>query len=77
MLIIYKIYSRLTFSQSSGIQKIEKERPLVLFFNPDNLLRDVLRGWADAADGQEDVVAQEVASQNLKWRKENYFYDTS
>lgn len=36
-----------------------------MLFHPDNLLSNVLRGGADAADGQEDVVLEEVAGQHL------------
>ena len=54
-----------TFSKSCSVEEIKKEWPLVLFFNPDDLLGDVFRGGANTANGQEDVVVKEVASQNL------------
>lgn len=36
-----------------------------MLLHPDDLLRDVLRRGADATDGQEDVVLEEVSSQHL------------
>lgn len=57
---------KLTLSQSCSVKKIQKKRPLVLFLNPDDFLGNVFGSGTDAANGQENVVAQEITRQNLK-----------
>lgn len=47
------------------VEDIQEDGALVVVLNVFNLLGDVLRGRTDTADGQEDVVLQEVASQHL------------
>lgn len=48
-----------------GIEKVEQEGPLVGLFHPDHFLGDVLRGGADAAHGQENVILQEITCKDL------------
>lgn len=48
-----------------GVEDVEKNGTLVLILNVFDLLSNVLRGGTDTADGQEDVVLQEIASQVL------------
>ena len=47
------------------VQDVEQHRALVDVLDVLDLLRDVLRGRADAADGQEDVVLEEVPGEHL------------
>jgi len=55
----------LTLSQSCSVKKIQEEGPLVLLLHPHDLLGDVFGGGANATDGQENVIIQEVAGQHL------------
>lgn len=48
-----------------GIEQVKQEGPLVIFFNPHHLLGDVLGGGTNPAHSQEDVLLQEVTSQDL------------
>lgn len=48
-----------------GIEKVEQEGPLVGLFHPDHFLGDVLRGGADTAHGQENVILQEITCKDL------------
>eukprot|EP00050_Salpingoeca_kvevrii_P012969 m.26036 g.26036 ORF g.26036 m.26036 type:complete len:636 (-) comp4524_c0_seq1:67-1974(-) len=48
-----------------GRDNVEEKLFLLALLHPDNLLRNVVRGGADAADGKEDVVVKKVACKEL------------
>lgn len=48
-----------------GVEDVEKDRALIVVLDILDLLGDVLRGRTNTADGEEDIVLQEVASQHL------------
>ena len=48
-----------------GVKNVEKDGALVNILNVLNLLGDVLRGGTDTTDGQEDVVLEEIAGEDL------------
>merc|ERR1719474_452361 len=52
-------------TEPRGVHQVEQERPLVVLLDPHDLLGDVLGGGANATNSQENVVAEEVASQHL------------
>lgn len=53
------------FFLTCGVEKVEQEGPLVGLFHPDHFLGDVLRGGADTAHGQENVILQEITCKDL------------
>lgn len=53
-----------------GVEKVEQEGPLVGLFHPDHFLGDVLRGGADTAHGQENVILQEITCKDLVFKKQ-------
>lgn len=60
-------------SQTSTVsmEDIKQDRTLVLILNIFDLLGNVLRRRSDSANGQEDVVLEEVSSQhlNVSWER--------
>lgn len=48
-----------------GVENVEKDGTLVDILNVLDLLGDVLRGGTDTTNGQEDVVLEEIAGQDL------------
>lgn len=53
-----------------GVEDIEQDGTLVGILDILDFLRDILRGRADAADGQEDVVLEEVLGEHLNFARE-------
>lgn len=48
-----------------GVENVEKDRALVNILNVLDLLGDVLRGGTNTTNGQEDVVLEEIAGEDL------------
>lgn len=57
-------------------EQVQQERPLVALLHPHHLLRDVLRGGADSAHCQEDVLLQEIPGQDLEKNKTMYYLES-
>ena len=53
-----------------SLKQIKKVRALLALFHPDNLLCDILGGGAHSANGQENIIVQEVSGKHLNLLRE-------
>lgn len=60
-----QIHTVIKMFPTCGIEEIKEEGPLVSLLNPDHLLGDVFWSWTNTANSQENVVLQEITSQDL------------
>jgi len=48
-----------------GIQQVNEESTLIVLLDPNDFLRDVLAGTADATNRQEEIIMQKISRQYL------------